>query len=134
MTRRLGPKNRALADQVVAVLREADGFPLSTGHIARSLGERFVVFVWHKPSPTDRPACWPEDYADEGLVGNTSCDRCGRRFHRPPVWRQYEAQDVRGLLNNLAKRGEVEKVVLEGDNRVHYWRRDDSDCEVTANG
>lgn len=115
---------QALADQAVAVLRGANGFPMSTGAIATALGGRLVGFDARKEVGR-RPPCWPDDLEDPGLDGTWSCARCGV-FHRPPVWRKYQAEDVRPLLNRLAREGQIEKVVLD-NTRDHYWRRDDTD-------
>lgn len=131
MSRRISPHRQALTDQIVAVLRGADGFPLSTGDVAKALGDRLVTFSWNRPPrPLPRPQCWPDDVIDDGNRSNTWCVRC-RRGHQQPVWRTYGAEDVRSLLNRLARDGEVEKVVLDGQ-RQHYWRRDDSDCEMPS--
>lgn len=121
MRRRISTKNQALVDQLLAILRDGDGFPLSTGDIARQLGDRLVAYRHHRPlMPRVRPACWPDGYQDEGLDGRAFCWRCDG-FHVPPIWRNYDAQDIRYLLNRLARDGEVEKVLIENI-RHHYWR------------
>lgn len=90
----------ARQDAILAVLRDAEGFPLSTGQIARALGMKQIGHDWRG--------------------GQSPCHRCGR-WHAPPVWREVDAQDIRGLLNRMAKAELVEKIVLESQ-RHHYWR------------
>lgn len=119
--RQQGTKNAALTDQILAVLRDADGFPIGTGEIARSLGDRMVSWPSWERKPIDRPQCWPDDYEDEGLTQTACCYHCGGRFHRQPVWRGYQAQDIRPLLNRLVRQQTIEKIVPEGS-RAHYWR------------
>lgn len=130
MTRRVSAKTQALADQIIAILRDADGFPISTGEIASQLGGRWRAWQHHDPAKQPRPPCWTDDVVDEGLTGQAWCQKCDG-FHRPPVWRNLDAQDIRGLLNRLARDGEIEKVAFS-DNRVHYWRRDDTDTEAAS--
>jgi hypothetical protein len=121
--KRLSPKRQALVDQFVAVLRDAEGFPLSTGQIAGALGDRLVSY--HRNQRPDRPACWPDDVKDPGVTGRALCCRC-HCYHREPVWRPYHAEDVRPLLHGLARNGAIEKVTVES-HRQFYWRRDDTD-------
>jgi hypothetical protein len=129
MSRSISAHRQALADQCVAILRDADGFPLSTHEIATKLGDRLVTFSWADKRPVPpRPACWPPDIDGDIVHDSAWCHRCGTR-HRQPVWRDYDGQDIRGLLNRLAKSGEVEKVAFDGI-RQHYWRREDTDAEV----
>jgi hypothetical protein len=120
MSRRIAPRREALADQIVAILREADGFPQSTGDIARQLGDRLHSWPHHQPPLGPRPPCWPDEHDDQGLTGQAWCNRCNG-FHRPPVWRRWDANDIRPILNRLAAQGQAEKVVLDGM-RHHYWR------------
>lgn len=139
MAGRVRIKARAVADQLVAVLRAADGFPISTADAAHALGERFVLpRSWIVEY---RPSCWPADYVEEApkdgwfddddedrrrrgarcwAMQESFCDRC-RGFHREPVWQRYEADNVRGALNRLAAEGEIEKVVVDGTAH-HFWR------------
>lgn len=100
MGRGLSPKIQARQDQILAVLRDANGFPLSTSAIAKTLGFKQIGHDWN----TKR--AW--------------CSRC-RAHHESPVWRRIDAQDIRGLLNRLAFNGTIEKIVL-ADYRQHYWR------------
>jgi hypothetical protein len=120
MARGLTSRRQALTDQALKVVRDAGGFPVSTGEVARALGERLVSFSWYRPHALPRPRCWPEDLEDPRLDGNAYCERC-QGFHRPPVWRRYQGDDVRPLLARLERLGEVERVVVGGVRR-HYWR------------
>lgn len=92
---------------------------MSTAAIAGALGGHLIGFTARK-AVNQRPPCWPDDLEDPGLEGSWGCDRCAR-FHRPPVWRSYRAEDVRPLLDRLARQGQVEKIVLDAT-RNHYWR------------
>jgi hypothetical protein len=130
MGRKPSPHNQALSDQIVAILRDANGFPLSTGEIAKQLGGRLVSYPHQPLPPLPRPKCWPADMVEPEPQSRFDpwCHQCGRN-HREPVWRPYDAQLIRPLLNRLAKTNEVEKVVLDST-RNHYWRRDDSDAPI----
>lgn len=123
-------ERKALADQVVAVIRNADGFPVSTGAIAKALGDRLVTFPQSAPPAKPRPPCWPQDVVDPERANDCWCSRCGG-FHREPVWRSYQGSDILPLLRVLERQGEVERVVIDGV-RNHYWRREDTDREVSG--
>lgn len=92
----------ARQDAILAVLRDAEGFPLSTGEVARSLGYKEIGHDW-------------------GSHGRYPCDRCGKYHRGGPVWRRLEAQDVRSLLVRLERDGLVERVRVESA-RCFYWR------------
>ena len=119
-TRKVQPKTRALMDQILAVLQDADGFPMSTGEIARQLGGHLVG--WRTPASPKRlrPACWTEDIVDSGGYDRYWCYQC-QNSHQLPVWRPYEAQDIRSMLNQLTRTGQVQKLEFDGVHRLH-WR------------
>ena len=121
-------RRRALADQVLAVLAGAGGFPVSTRKVAEHLGDRLVALSVPPAPLPPRPGCWPEDFEDPGERTEGRCVRCGV-WHRSPVWRRWTPEDVRPLLAGLATAGEIERVVVEAC-RTHYWRHTAPQVEV----
>ena len=96
MSRTLSSKTVALQDQMLAILRDTDGFPLSTGDIAKQMGTKTV----------ERRG-W--------------CRSCGHahvcRLAQDPIC----AEDIRPVLVRMDRDGVIEKIVVEG-HRKHYWR------------
>jgi hypothetical protein len=124
---RLRPDRQALADQILAILRDEDGFPMSTGDVAARLPMKLILR--QRPLRVDRPRpeCWPDDVVDYGDGGPSPCDRCGI-WHITPVWRYRQAEDIRSLLNKLDRDGLVEKLSFpDVFPRRDYWRREDTD-------
>jgi hypothetical protein len=101
-TARLAPRRRALADQILAVLRDAAPLPLSTTAISRRLG------------PVDR---W------YNTCGHP--DICDNRDH----WRNLGPRclansDFVRLLRGLERLGHIERHVLDRSltaNGAHFW-------------
>ena len=122
MATRMSAASLARYDQVAAVVRGANGFPLATGEVGRRTGWR-LAHVGHQEVPPQlavRPECWPEhvDRADAGYV--LTCARCDDR-HAPPVWREYDGMAVRPALVRLERQGLVRRFQIDG-HRSHYWQ------------
>lgn len=96
VTRRLAPRTVATIDRVMAILRDAEGFPLSTGEIARQLG---VIGVYRS------------------TIRCAGCDHV--HVHERP--RRATVETVRPLLKRLEADGRVEGIKSEF-NRHFYWR------------
>lgn len=97
----LTARNVALTDQVLAVLADEGGLPVSTVGLLDRLNA-------HYPEPTLRDLL---DAADSGELSGDG----------PRPLRVSHA-DLLRVLNRLAKRGEVEKIAVP-DVRCRYWRR-----------
>jgi hypothetical protein len=95
VTRRVAPRTLARQDRILAVLHDAEGFPLSTGEIARRLDEREERSFTHR------------------------CGTCGQDREHVYV-ATVNAERIRPTLRRMARDGLVEHVTTELSKR-HYW-------------
>lgn len=102
------PRLIAWHDQVLAILRDQEGFPLSTIDV----GARFGAY----PFPHRRHACPTCTCEHEAPAGTEWAARC---------W----ASRLYPLLDRMAKAGEIERVKLTGHARA-YWRDSRSEHEL----
>lgn len=97
----LTARNVALTDQILAALADEGGLPISTMGLLGKLNAAY-------PEPTLR------DLLNAAGSGELSGDG-------PRPLRVYHG-DLLRILNRLAKRGDVEKIVVPGA-QCRHWRR-----------